>query len=65
MRLQSVLWAPLLASAATAYTPASTTQTDLLAANGFLNLGINQLQLALSGKLATCTLANVAVRREW
>jgi tyrosinase len=74
MRLQAL--APLLvASAASAYnsggsdsgfTPASTTSTDLLAANGLLNLAINQIQNAFSGKQqGTCTLANAAVRREW
>lgn len=65
MRLQIALWAPLLTSAATAYTPASTTQTDLLAAKGLLNIGVSQIQLAVKGQLGSCTLANVAVRREW
>jgi tyrosinase len=72
--------APLLvASAASAYnsgpnynygsdsgfTPASTTSTDLLAANGLLNLAISQIQNAFQGKQGSCTLANAAVRREW
>jgi tyrosinase len=71
--------APLLvASVATAYnsppnsgsgsgfTPASTTSTDLLAANGLLNLAINQIENAFSGKQqGSCNLANAAVRREW
>jgi tyrosinase len=79
MRFQAL--APLLvASAASAYnsgptynsgsgsgfTPASTTSTDLLAANGLLNLAINQIQNAFQGKQqGSCTLANAAVRREW
>jgi tyrosinase len=64
MRVQSL--APLLvAAAASAFTPASTTSTDLLAANGLLNLAINQIELAFEGKQGSCTLANVAVRREW
>ncbi|KAH8779134.1 tyrosinase [Hyaloscypha sp. PMI_1271] len=64
MRFQS--WAPLLlAPAASAFTPASTTSTDLLAAKGLLNLAINQIQQAFHGKQGSCTLANVAVRREW
>ena len=79
MRFQAL--APLLvASAASAYnsgptynsgsgsgfTPASTTSTDLLAANGLLNLAINQIENAFSGKQqGSCNLANAAVRREW
>jgi hypothetical protein len=48
------------------FTPASTTSTDLLAANGLLNLAINQIENAFSGKQqGSCNLANAAVRREW
>ncbi len=67
MRFQtSKVWAPLLAaSVAVAFTPASTTSTDLLAAKGLLNLAINEVELALEGKQGSCNLANVAVRREW
>ena len=64
MRFQNL--APfLVASAASAFTPASTTSTDLLAANGLLNLAVNQIEQAFTGKQGSCTLANVAVRREW
>lgn len=57
--------APLLASAATAYTPASTFGTDILAAEGMLNLAAYQLEQAFKGNTGSCTLQNVAVRREW
>jgi len=64
MRFQS--WAPLLvASAASAFTPASTTATDLLAANGLLNLAINEIEQVFEGTAGSCSLSNVAVRREW
>lgn len=67
MRFQTKsLWAPLmLVSAASAFTPASTTSTDFLAAQGLINLAINQIELAFQGKEGSCTLANAAVRREW
>ncbi len=60
MRFQFL--APLLvASAASAYnsasdsgfTPASTTSTDFLAANGLLNLAINQIQKCFPGQTTT------------
>ncbi|KAN0106125.1 Di-copper centre-containing protein [Hyaloscypha variabilis] len=64
MRFQTL--APfLVASGASAFTPASTTSTDLLAANGLINLAINQIELAFTGKQGSCTLANAAIRREW
>jgi tyrosinase len=65
MRLSSVVWAPMLALTAAAYKPAPTTDTDVLAAKGLLNLAIWEVQQALQGKQDSCTLANVAVRREW
>jgi tyrosinase len=67
MRFHSrTAWAPLLAaSAASAYTPASTAQTDLLAGKGLLNLAISEVEAAFSGQKSECTLQNVAVRREW
>ncbi len=64
--LFQVLWAsPLVTSATAAYTPASTLKTDILAAEGLLNLAINQVELALEGQQGSCNLANAAVRREW
>jgi len=66
MRLQAIAHsATFLICAATAYHPASTTETDHLAGKGLINLGINQVSLAQSGKLGTCHLGNVAVRKEW
>jgi tyrosinase len=67
MRFQSsALLAPLLASAASAtYVPASTWGTDVLAAKGLLNLAVYEVQQALAGSSDSCTLSNVAVRREW
>ncbi|KAI9744548.1 MAG: hypothetical protein M1818_002077 [Claussenomyces sp. TS43310] len=68
MRLEKrALWALVLVPAAqvSAYTPAPTIETDILAANGFLNLANYQLKQAFSGARPTCTLQNVAVRREW
>jgi tyrosinase len=66
MRFQTqALCASLLASAATAFTPASTTATDLLAAKGLLNLAIYEVEQAAAGNHSTCTLSNVAIRREW
>jgi tyrosinase len=66
MRFSSpALWVPLLAYAVTAFTPASTANTDVLAANGLLNLAVYELEQALQGKQGSCTLSNVAVRREW
>lgn len=64
MRLQ--ILAPLLAAgAATAFTPASTTATDLLAANGLFNLAVNQIESTVQGQAGSCTLSSVAIRREW
>ncbi|KAF4617957.1 hypothetical protein G7Y89_g15025 [Cudoniella acicularis] len=60
----SVAVAPLLALSA-AYNPAPTIQTDILAANGLLNLAIHEVQQAFQGKQSSCTLGNVKVRREW
>jgi tyrosinase len=57
--------ASLLASTATAFTPASTTATDQLAAKGLLNLAVYEIQQALAGNQGTCTLSNVAIRKEW
>jgi tyrosinase len=67
MRFHSrAVWAPLLAaSAASAYSPASTGQTDLLAGKGLLNLAISEVEAAFSDQKSKCTLQNVAVRREW
>lgn len=62
---RQTLCASLLASAATAFTPASTTATDALAANGLLNLAIYEIEQALAGNQGTCTLSNVAIRKEW
>jgi tyrosinase len=61
----SALLAPLMVANAAAFTPASTTQTDLLAAKGLVNLAINQIEKAFTGTKSTCTLANAHVRREW
>jgi tyrosinase len=66
MRFQTqILCASLLASAVATFTPASTTATDVLAAKGLLNLAIYEVEQALAGKQGTCTLSNVAIRKEW
>ena len=66
MRFQDLAFCvSLLAPAASAFTPASTTATDVLAANGLLNLAIYEVEQALAGNQGTCTLSNVAIRREW
>lgn len=65
MRLVSVAWVLLLALTSAAYQPAPTTDTDVLAAKGLLNLAVREIQQVLQGKQDSCTLANVAVRREW
>ena len=67
MRFQSTVWVPVLAaSAAVAFTPASTVQTDILAAKGLFNLAVYEFEQAVSGqKQGSCSLSNVAVRREW
>jgi tyrosinase len=54
-----------VASAASAFTPASTAKTDFLAAKGLVNLAINQIEKAFKGQSGTCTLANAHVRKEW
>lgn len=66
MRFQaSALCASLLASTVIAFTPASTTATDVLAAKGLLNLAVYEVEQALAGNQGTCNLANVAIRKEW
>lgn len=66
MRFQSLsVWAPVLASAASAFTPASTIQTDILAATGLFNLAVYEFEQSLKGKSSTCSLSNVSVRKEW
>src|SRR6266536_3282561 len=67
MRFQpSPLLAPVLVSAASAtYVPASTWGTDVLVAKGLLNLAVYEVQQALAGSSDSCSLSNVAIRREW
>jgi tyrosinase len=66
MHFQSfALCSSVLASGIAAFTPASTTATDYLAAKGLLNLGIYEFQQAVAGNRAGCSLENVQVRREW
>jgi hypothetical protein len=66
MRFQTpALGALALATAAKGFTPALTIGTDILAANGLLNLGIYEFEEALAGNTTNCTLANVKIRREW
>lgn len=68
MHFSPLLFTPLLALAlasATAYKPADTSATDLLAAKGLLNLAGYEIQQAFEGKSGSCNLGNVAVRREW
>ncbi|TVY52368.1 Tyrosinase-like protein orsC [Lachnellula cervina] len=63
MRFSSVILAPLFAlSTVAAYTPASTANTDQLAADGLSNLATWAADGNLNG---SCTLENAAVRREW
>ncbi|RDL40550.1 Di-copper centre-containing [Venustampulla echinocandica] len=66
MRLQHVpAWASLLALTSATYQPASTFGTDLLAAKGLINLAVHGIEQAAQGKQGSCTLANVAIRKEW
>jgi len=66
MRFQSPLvWVPVVvASAASAYTPAQTWGTDILAARGLQNLAISLIEAAQEGT-GSCTLRDISVRREW
>jgi len=59
------LWASLLATVTSvaAYTPASTIETDLLAALGLLKLAAYQVESG--GPKSSCNLGNAAVRQEW
>lgn len=69
MRFQSlrVLVPVIAASAASAatFTPASTIQTDILAATGLFNLAVYEFELSVQGKAGSCSLSNVSVRKEW
>jgi tyrosinase len=66
MRLNApIVWAPLLASTAATFTPASTSGTDALAASGLLKLAINETEKAKAGTLGSCTLKNAVIRKEW
>ncbi|RDL39904.1 Di-copper centre-containing [Venustampulla echinocandica] len=67
MRLQRLtVWAaPLVAVTSAITLPASTLGTDLLAAKGLINLAVNGIEKAFKGQQGSCTLANVAVRKEW
>jgi hypothetical protein len=47
---------------ASAWTPADTSKTDLLAAQALLKLGVYEAQ---GHTTSNCSLANAAVRREW
>ena len=49
----------------TGYTPASTAGTDALAALAVGKLGLYYAQQRKAGNHTSCTLDNVAVRREW
>lgn len=64
--MHHLLWTGALvaasASAVNAWSAASTTQTDILAAKGLLNLAAYEL---LGHSTATCSLKNVSVRKEW
>ncbi|TVY39261.1 Tyrosinase-like protein [Lachnellula subtilissima] len=62
MRFSSVVWVPLLALSTAAYTPASTANTDQLAADAISNLATWAADGNING---TCTLENAAVRKEW
>jgi len=66
MFLSSVaLWTSLLSTitSVAAYTPASTLETDLLAAVGLFNLAAYQIEQG--GTQSSCSLTNVAIRQEW
>jgi len=62
--MSSVLWASVLPfiTSVTAYTPAPTFETDLLAGVGLFNLAASQFQ---NGNSGSCQWDNVAVRQEW
>jgi tyrosinase len=61
------LWAALssLSTTVTAYTPASTIETDALAVLGLLKLGLYEAQNEVGKEGSTCNLGNVALRKEW
>jgi hypothetical protein len=54
-----------ITSPVTCYTPASTAGTDALAALAIGKLGVYYAQQYKAGNHTSCTLENVAVRREW
>lgn len=55
----------MVASAVSAFSPASTCKTDALAAKGLENVAAHQAKLPSNGTEGDCTLANAAIRREW
>lgn len=60
-------WAAAI-TATVAYTPASTTGTDLIAANTIFNLAIREVKKAWTSgykRANTCDLGSVAIRKEW
>lgn len=62
MRVTSAVAITPLVSAAAAWTPASTTGTDILAAEGLVKLAVYQHN---NPSPSGCTLENAYVRREW
>jgi hypothetical protein len=54
-----------LSTLATAFVPAPTIDTDILALKALSNLVASQAKKVLSGSTSNCTFSNVAVRREW
>lgn len=65
MRFQTLLATLMVASAVSAFSPASTCKTDALAAKGLENVAAHQAKLPSNGTEGDCTLANAAIRREW
>jgi tyrosinase len=64
MQYQLRAFALILSSAATvaAWTAASTTQTDILAAKGLINLAIYE---KAGHSQANCSISQVSIRKEW
>lgn len=57
--------APLLAVTAASSVPATTINTDILAAQGLLHLASYEIKQAFAGVKQNCTIANAYIRKEW
>lgn len=67
MHLSSCLTWAAATAAVVAYTPAPTFETDLLAAKGIVALALREAKKnwVVGSRTPGCSLANVAIRKEW